>query len=106
MRFELGLFPRVIRAGAGLHDLGSGESTGDTFPELTSQSDADLMSVDKDPREQWDPAINDADSELDTVIRNVPYVRFFACFSVSALTFASRMKDMTVGMPSQTMCSM
>jgi hypothetical protein len=33
----LGIFPRVIRAGAGPHDLGSGDNEGDTFPELIVQ---------------------------------------------------------------------
>ena len=49
MRSYLGLIPRVIRAGAGPHDLGSGENRGNTFPELTSRYDAEPMSVDEDP---------------------------------------------------------
>jgi hypothetical protein len=104
MRFEFGLFPRVIRAGAGPHDLGPGDNRGDTFPELTTRSSAEPMNDGQDAGEQWDPAISDPGSE-DMVIRNVPYVWFFACASVSSLTFASRMKDMTVGMPSRTTCS-
>ena len=100
-----GLFPKVIRANAGPHDLGSGENRGDTFPELTVRSNANPVGSDEDPGGQWDPATYDTDSELDVVIRNVPYVRSFACPPVSALTFASRMKNTIVGMPSQTTCS-
>ncbi|KAF9781133.1 hypothetical protein BJ322DRAFT_254246 [Thelephora terrestris] len=69
MRFGMGLFPRVIRAGAGPHDLGSGESRGDTFPELTARSNAEPVGGDQDPGGQWDPATNDPD----TVVRNVPH---------------------------------
>ena len=76
MRSYLGLIPRVIRAGAGPHDLGSGENRGNTFPELTSRYDAKPMSVDEDPRGQWDLAANNTEPELDMVIRNVPYVWF------------------------------
>ena len=105
MRLELGLFPRVIRAGAGPHELGSGESRETTPPELTVWSDAEAMGGDEDSVGQWDPATNNPRSELDMVIRNVPYVRRFLHPSVSVLMFASRMKNATVGMPSQTMCS-
>ena len=104
MRLELGIFPRVIRGGAGPHDLGPGENEGDAFSELTVRSDAGSMS-DEVPGGQQDLVSNDTGSELDTVIRNVPYVRFFECSSVSALIFISRMKNMTVGMPSHTTCS-
>ncbi|KAF9789496.1 hypothetical protein BJ322DRAFT_538591 [Thelephora terrestris] len=86
MRFELGLFPRVIRAGAGPHDLGSGENRGETFPELHVQSDAGPMGFDEGHGEQWDPTTNEADSELDMVIRNVPY-------------------NVTTGISSQNTCS-
>ena len=79
MRSLLGLIPRVIRAGAGPHDLGLGENIGDTFPELTSRSDAEPTSVDEDPGRQRDPATHDTDAELDMVIRNVPYVWLSAC---------------------------
>ncbi|KAF9786291.1 hypothetical protein BJ322DRAFT_779696 [Thelephora terrestris] len=72
MRFEFGLFPRVIRAGAGPHDLGPGDNRGDTFPELTARSSAEPMNDVQDAEEQWDPAISDPGSE-DMVIRNVPY---------------------------------
>ena len=106
VRFGFGLFPRVIRAGAGPHDLGSGDNRGNTFPELTVPLDADPMTIDEDPGEQEGPAANDSGSQLDMVTRNVPYVRFFARSSVSALTVASRMKGMTVGTQSQIMCSM
>ena len=81
MQFKLRLFPKVIRAGAGPHDLGSGENRGNTFPELAVRSDAEPMSGDEDS------------------------VRFFPCLFVSALTVALRVKNMTVGAPSRTTCS-
>ena len=74
MRLELGFLPRVIRAGAGPHDLGSGETEGNTFPELTARVDAEPMGGDDDPGEQWDSATDGTGSELDMVVRNVPYV--------------------------------
>ena len=81
MEFKLMFFPKVIRAGAGPHDLGPGENRGNTFPELTVRSDAEPMSSDEDS------------------------VRFFLCSSVSTLTAALRIKNMTVGTPSRTTCS-
>ena len=80
MRSILGLIPRVLRAGAGPHDLGSGENRGVTFLELTSRSEVEPpTSIDEDPGGQRDPATRDTDSELDMVARNVPYVWPFVC---------------------------
>ena len=56
-RGPLRLFPKVIRAGAGPHDLGPGDNTGDTFPALAG-------------------TIDNAEVEPDVVIRNTPNVRF------------------------------
>ena len=39
-----GLFPKVIRANAGPHNLGSGGNGGDASPELTMRSDAEPVS--------------------------------------------------------------
>ena len=61
VRSILRLIPRVFRARAGPHDLGSGGNTGDTFPELTSRPDAEPMSVDDDPG-------------LDMVTSKIPHV--------------------------------
>ena len=71
MRFGLGLFPRVIRAGAGPHDLGSGEGRGDTFPELTTCPAAEPMADDQDPGGQRDLSADDTGSDPDMVIHNV-----------------------------------
>ena len=60
IRKLLRLFPMVIRAAAGPHDLGPGDSTGDTFPELMAQLNTEDMD---------DPGL-----EPDTVIHNVPSV--------------------------------
>ena len=69
------MFPKVIRAGAGPHDLGSGDNRGDTFPELTVHSDAEsAMDADEDPGGQWSLDTDDAGSEPDIVVRNTPYV--------------------------------
>ena len=64
-RGPLGLFPKVIRAGAGPHDLGPGDNTGGDFPELAVQPDVE-------------PTEN-TDVELDVVIRNIPDVCFLPC---------------------------
>ena len=76
---RMGLFPKVLRANAGPHDLSSGENRGNKFPGLTVWSDAEPVSG-EDSGGQWDPAANDTGSELDMVIRNVPYVQFFVSF--------------------------
>ena len=83
VRLDLGIFPRVIRAGAGPHDLGPGENKGDTFTELTVRSGTQSISDNEDPGGQWDPTTNDTGSERDMVIRNVPYVRLFVCSFIS-----------------------
>ena len=69
------MFPKVIRAGAGPHDLGSGDNRGDTFPELTAQPDGELtMSDDENSRGQWGPTMDVTGSKLGIVVRNTPYV--------------------------------
>ena len=71
MRRKFGVIPDVFRAGAGPHDLGSGDNTGDTFPELLAQSDAEpTMGDDDDPGEERE----DADHWPDVVVRNTPHV--------------------------------
>ena len=71
MRMKLRLFPKVIRAGAGPHDLGSGDNTDDTFPDLLVQLDAEsTLSSDDDPEEEGE----DTDLEPGNVIRNTPSV--------------------------------
>ena len=78
MRGPLGLFPKVIRAGAGPHDLGPGDNTGDTFPELMAQSDTEpTMSDDEDYGEQWALVTDDTGLRPDIVVRNTPYVWSF-----------------------------
>ena len=56
------MFPKVIRAGAGPHDLGPGDNAGGAFPELAVQPDVEPT--------------DDTDLELDVVIRNTPDVCF------------------------------
>ena len=90
-RGPLGLFPKVIRAGAGPHDLGPGDNTRDAFPELMMESDAEPT--------------DDDSLEQDVVIRNTPYVRFLLCAFVSTLNFTFRMRNMTAGVLLQTTCS-
>ena len=78
------MFPKVIRAGAGPHDLGSGDNGGNTFPELTAQSDVESTASDnEDLGGQWTPTAGDTDSESDIVVRNIQYV----CFFCRALSF-------------------
>lgn len=92
------MFPKVIRAGAGPHDLGPGDNRGDALPKLASQSDAELTtSGDEDLGGQWNPATDDSGYEPDIVVRNTPYVWFLLNPSISVLTFAVRMRNMIVG---------
>ena len=89
-RVPFRLFPKVIRAGAGPHNLGPGDNTEDTFPELIVQSDTEPT--------------DDTGHEQD-VFHNTPYVWFPSCAFVSALNFTSRMGSMTVGVLLPTMYS-
>jgi hypothetical protein len=79
----MGLFPKVIRAGAGPHDLGSGDNRGDTFPELTVRPMLNLRRDDEDLGGQWDPTTDDTDSESDIVVRNTPSVWFLRALPFS-----------------------
>ena len=95
----MAMFPKVIRAGAGPHDLGPGSNRGDTFPELVVESDAEpTTSGDEDPGGQWALTTDDTGSESDSVIRNTPFVWFLPCPFFSALNFAFRMGNTTAGM--------
>jgi len=70
--------PKVIRAGAGPDDLGSGDNRGDTFPELTARSDAEpTMNSDEDLVGRSNLTTDDiAGSEPVVVVRNTPDVWF------------------------------
>ena len=81
MRRRRFMFPKVIRAGAGPHDLGPGDSEGDTFPELMVQSGVEpTTSGDEDFTGQCGPATNDANYDPDAVVRNIPSVRVTMAF--------------------------
>ena len=91
--------PKVIRAGAGPHDLGSGDNREDTSPELTVQSDGEpTTSGDEDLGGQSDPTADGTSSGV--VVRNAPYVWSLLRTLISALTFVSR-TCVTAGMPLQ-----
>ena len=94
--------PKVIRAGAGPHDLGSGENEGDTFPELTVRLADELTASDNDFDGKGGPNTDDNDSKPDVVVRNARYVLFLPCPPSYALTFAPRMMDMIPGMSLRT----
>jgi len=85
MRSKKWKFPKVIRAGAGPHDLGSGDNGGNTFPELAAQSDVEpSSSSDEDFGGERGPG-----SGPSGVVRNTPYVWFSSCLFIPALTFPS-----------------
>ena len=74
-RGPFGLFPEVIQAGAGPHDLGPGDNTRVTFPELMVQPDVEpSMSDSEDYEGQLVPTTGDTGVEPGIVIRNTPYV--------------------------------
>jgi len=92
MRSRKWIPPKVIRAGAGPHDLGPGDNRRGTLPELTAQSDVKLtMTSDED----------DIDDESDIVVRNTPCVCYLLSPSMSALTFSLRTENMIAGVPLQ-----
>ena len=98
----LPMFPKVIRAGAGPHDLGSGDNRGDALPELAVQYDAEhIESGDEDLGRQRGPTTDDTISGSNIVVR---YVWFLPLLSASTLNFASR-RNTTAGMPLQITCS-
>ena len=70
MRSKIPMFPEVIRAGAGPHDLGPGENRGDTFPKLAVQL-----------------VTEDVDSETDIVVRNTPLVWHLPSHKFATLIF-------------------
>ena len=65
MRTRKWMPPKIIRAGAGPHDLGSGENGGDTIPELMVQPDTEFTTTGDE---------DDSDDEPAVVVRNTPYV--------------------------------
>ncbi|KAF9789571.1 hypothetical protein BJ322DRAFT_1043018 [Thelephora terrestris] len=74
MRKRLWFFPKVIRAGAGPHDLGSGDNTGDTFPEVMARSDSEpTVSGDGDPREPSGSTADDNGSEQNVDTQATPH---------------------------------
>ena len=76
MRWRMSIFPKVIRAGAGPHDLGSGDNMGDALPELAIQSDVERTTDSDDDLEgQWSPAADD-DGFEPVFVRNTPSVLF------------------------------
>ena len=83
-RMPFSLFPKVIRAGAGPHDPGSGDNRGDTFPELTVQADTGGEGL----GESWDHSMDCSSSdEMDVVADSAPTVRLLWCTLVHPLTF-------------------
>jgi len=101
-RKRIPMFPKVIRAGAGPHDPGSGDSRRDALPELAVWPDAEpTTNSDDGLGGQWGPTADDTDSESDLVTRNTPHVWSLPCPFASALTFAFRTGSMTAGTQSQ-----
>jgi len=76
--------PKVIRASAGPHDLGSGDNEGDTFPKLTAWSEAEpTMNDDENPETRQNLTADDiAGSDAVVIGRNTPYVWFLLRRSV------------------------
>ena len=80
------MFPKVIRAGAGPHDLGPGDNRGRTFPELAVQYDSEnTESSDQDPIRQSVPTTHGTGSRSNIVVRNPKPVWFLLSLSISAL---------------------
>ena len=98
MRWRKWILPKVIRGGAGPHDLGSGD--GDTLPELMTRVSVESTTGGYEDLEgQWDTTADDTDPEPGVVIHNTSYVWFLQCTSIHALNFVLRVKSMTTGTP-------
>jgi len=102
MRSKKWKFPKVIRAGAGPHDLGSGDNEVDTFPELANQSDAEPTTSSDEDLGGEGGLTGDAGSGPAVVVRNTPYVRFSSYPFIPVLTFPLRMRNTIAGVPLQT----
>jgi len=73
MRSRMGLFPKVVRAGAGPHDLGPGDNGDGTFSELAADHES-VTGDDEDAVGYWGLITDNTGSESDIVVRNTPYV--------------------------------
>ena len=71
-----------------------------------AQSDAEpTLSDNEDYGAQWAPTADITDLQTDIVVHNMPYVWFLLCDFISALNSAFRRRNMTSGVPLQTMYS-
>ena len=79
--------PKIIRAGAGPHDLGPGDNKGDSPPELTVETPAEPnMSGDEGLGGRSDLTTDAAASDPIVIVRNIPDVGCFPPPFVSVLT--------------------
>ena len=67
------MFPKVMKASAGPHDLGPGNNRGETFPELVVQSSSDPDTMPDDPPANSPTLALDNESLLE-VVHNIPSV--------------------------------
>jgi len=96
----LPMFPKVIQAGAGPHDLGPGDNTGGAFPELTVRHNPEHTGSDGlDLGGQWGPATNDTSSGSSIVFRSPKSVWFLLSLFVFVVNLCRR--NVTTGMPLQ-----
>ena len=104
MRFKpLLRTPKVIRAGAGPHDLGSGDNKGDTFPELAVQFDnVSVASAGDDPGGQPGSITEGTGSDPDTTTQNMLCVQFSPRPFVFPLKFLLRIMGSTTGISLRT----
>ena len=85
MRKRAFVFPTVIRAAAGPHDLGSGGRDDEESPEVETQSDSvsdsdTTSSLFDDDEDDDRGSVTSIDSEPDIAVHNVTAVRFLPCF--------------------------
>jgi len=96
---------RVMKAGAGPHDLGPGDNRGDALPELTVQSDAEPPKGTSGDSGGQSDFTGDSDSESITVVSNVQSVWVLVTPFVSALTFVCRVRHIIPGASLQSIYS-
>ena len=96
------MFPRVIKAGAGPHDLGSGDNHDETFPELTVElrPDSDTGSDSSGNSTGYSSSVTSYDSGLE-LFHNVSSVRLSPSPRLSVLTPPFRRRRETASVPLQ-----
>jgi len=82
------MFPKVVRAGAGPHDLGSGDNRGDTLPSLAVEYDTTHTTSGDEDLRGWRGLTTDATgSKPNIVIQNTPQEEYDSWEAIADYVF-------------------